>query len=93
MMSLTAEGSTEGFVRLSPEEAVVVQYALDIRNWRIICSESWSGSCFIWVKNPLPVRNYACPCVKHAVVKGNPRERYMDVLSEEVLQKISSEIV
>ena len=50
-VSLSAESESTGWVRLTEEEAKLVDYATDIRNWENRNIESWSGRFHIDTEN------------------------------------------
>lgn len=50
-----AEGETVGYVELTPEEAAIVDKALDVRNWSMLKREPYSGDCWIDIDNPVDV--------------------------------------
>lgn len=51
----SAEGMTSGTIDLTKKEAAIVAYALDTSNWGNLDEESWSGSCYIDVENPMEI--------------------------------------
>jgi hypothetical protein len=51
----SAEGTTSGTIDLTKKEAAIVAYALDTSNWGNLDEESWSGSCYIDIENPMEI--------------------------------------
>ena len=52
----SAEGITTGTIDLTKKEAAIVAYALDTSNWNNLIENSWSGSCWIDIDNPMEIR-------------------------------------
>ena len=51
----SAEGMTSGTIDLTKKEAAIVAYALDTSNWKNLEEETWSGSCWIDIDNPMEI--------------------------------------
>ena len=51
-VGLSAEGNTFGKVRLTKEQAKIVEYVSDYTNWEKVEAEAWSGSFCIDTENP-----------------------------------------
>ena len=51
----SAEGTTSGTIDLTKKEAAIIAYALDTSNWNNVEEESWSGSCWIDIDNPMKI--------------------------------------
>lgn len=51
----SAEGTTSGTIDLTKKEASIVAYAIDTSNWNNLEEESWSGSCYIDIDNPMEI--------------------------------------
>jgi hypothetical protein len=56
-VSYMAEGTTCGYVDLTKAEAKVVAYATNTDNWKSLQYESWSGSFWIDIDNPIEMPN------------------------------------
>ena len=54
-VSLSAEDSTDGYVRLTEDEALLVDRATNPRNWKCVEHRPWSGMFLIDLKHPLDV--------------------------------------
>ena len=55
-MHKAGEGETIWYVDLTPEEAAIVEKALDIRNWKVYKREPYSGDCWIDINNPMEIK-------------------------------------
>ena len=51
-VSLSAESESTGWVKLTEDEAKVVEYATSIKNWENRNIESWCGAFHIDAANP-----------------------------------------
>lgn len=51
----SAEGTTSGTINLTKKEASIVAHALNTSNWDNLEVESWSGSCWIDIDNPMEI--------------------------------------
>jgi hypothetical protein len=57
MVSNLAEGTTCGYVDLTKAEAKIVAYATNQDNWKNVQYESWSGSFWIDIDNPIEIKD------------------------------------
>lgn len=53
LVSLTADGCSRGFIELTKEQADIVDFATDTRNWEDAETEMYSGFFFIDTGNPI----------------------------------------
>ena len=51
----SAEGCTSGSVILTKKEAMLINSVLNTSNWSDLEEESWSGSCWIDIENPIRI--------------------------------------
>lgn len=55
LISKSAEGILTGYIKLTPDEAKVVAYALDEENWEIETNEHYHGDACIDICNPIEI--------------------------------------